>query len=250
MTKSIKTLFRLLQNFGVEYGISLFINFKLNRLDNLRLPNINSSISLRKGTSDSDAFYQVFVLNEYKIDFIERPKVIIDGGANIGLFTVLMKNKFPEAKVISVEPDKDNFAMLQKNVANYNNVYCENLGLWNRKTKLKIYDKFEMGKWAMVVEESEAEGNIEAISIDELVCKYAINTIDILKLDIETSEKILFLDNYEGWLPKVKMIIIELHDCLEEDCSKPFFVAINKTFSKYTYSISGENTVIINNDLV
>ena len=73
--------------------------------------------------------------------------------------------------------------------------------------------------------------------------------IDILKLDIETSEKKVFLDNYESWLPKTKMVIIELHDFMEEGCSRSFFTAINKTFTNYEYMIKGENTAIINNDL-
>ncbi len=187
--KSIKIFFRLFQNFGMIHGLRLFINLKLNKLSNIRLPAIKSSISLRKGTSDVEAFYQIFVYNEYKIDFIPNPENIIDGGANIGLFTVLIKNVFPHAKVISVEPDKDNFELLQKNVATYNNVYCENFGLWNKKAKLKVSDKFDMGKWAMIVEESADEGNINAIAISDLMNKYSIDKIDILKLDIETSEK-------------------------------------------------------------
>ena len=41
-----------------------------------------------------------------------------------------------------------------------------------------------------------------------LLDKYNIKFVDILKLDIETSEKYLFTTNYEAWLPKVKTIII------------------------------------------
>ncbi|MCQ4062169.1 FkbM family methyltransferase, partial [Klebsiella pneumoniae] len=73
--------------------------------------------------------------------------------------------------------------------------------------------------------------------------------VDILKLDIETSEKAVFSAGFEVWLPKVKMIIIELHDWMEPDCAKPFFEAVNKCFKSYTYSMKGENTVIVNNDI-
>jgi hypothetical protein len=65
-------------------------------------------------------------------------------------------------------------------------------------------------------------------------------------LDIETSEKMLFLDNYEDWLPRVNVLIIELHDWLEDGCARPFFEAVNKTFPKYKYLIQGDNTIIIN----
>ncbi|MPN35170.1 hypothetical protein SDC9_182665 [bioreactor metagenome] len=45
------------------------------------------------------------------------------------------------------------------------------------------------------------------------------------------------------------MIIIELHDWMEDNCAKPFFEAINKTFKNYKYYINGENTIIINQDI-
>jgi FkbM family methyltransferase len=242
-------LYYFIRLFGLKHGITLFTKFKLNRLDHIKLPHLRQAFALRKGTSDVPLFDQMFVHREYNITFTNNPSVIIDGGANIGLFTLQMKNKFPDATIISVEPDKDNYAMLQKNVAGYSDIICENCGLWNRDASLKVYDKYDGGKWAMVVEESNHEGNIKAVSIGNIMQKYGLNRIDLLKLDVETSEKKIFLDNYEAWLPKTKMIIIELHDWMEEGCSKPFFNAITKTFTNYKYLITGQNTIIINNDI-
>ena len=45
------------------------------------------------------------------------------------------------------------------------------------------------------------------------------------------------------------MIIIELHDWMEEGCAKPFFEAINKSITNYKYLVHGQNTIIINNDI-
>ena len=101
----------------------------------------------------------------------------------------------------------------------------------------------------MVVEEDSVNGSIDALCIDTLLLKYNIDCIDVLKLDIESSEKQLFSQNYQNWLPKVKLIIIEFHDGFEKGCSKTFFEAINKTFNDYSLSIRGENIVIRNNDL-
>lgn len=249
MKLNLKHLNRFCKLFGIKYGLRLYNQFKLSKLNNIQLPHIAHPISLRSGTSDEPTFFQVFIDNEYDLKYIPNPKLVIDGGANVGLFTVLIKNKFPEIKVIAIEPDKENFQLLQQNTAGYKDVHYENCGLWNRATNLKVYDKFDMGKWAMVVEETTEDSPIKAISINDLINKYSIDRIDILKLDIETSEKVLFSNNYENWLPKTKMIIIELHDWMEEGCSKPFFTAINKTFNKYQYQIIGENTIIINHDI-
>ena len=248
MFRNLKFLRQLMHLYGFKKGSLLFFNFKTRKSSEVKVPEISNSIYLRKGTSDNAAFRQVFVHKEYDINFGKHPKVIIDGGANIGLFTIFMKNKYPQAKIICIEPDPENFEVLKKNVGGYPDVYCENAGLWNKEIMLSIHDKYDMGKWGMVVEENE-EGIVKAISINYLIKKYDLERIDILKLDIETSEKILFKDNYENWLKRTKMMVVELHDEIEEGCSKPFFEAINKTYNKYRYSFSGENTVIVNNDL-
>ena len=82
-----------------------------------------------------------------------------------------------------------------------------------------------------------------------LMRNYDLSQIDVLKMDIERAKKQLFLKNYEQWLPKVKMIIIELHEWLKPGCSKSFFEAVQKTFVNYSYSVCGENTIIENKDL-
>lgn len=249
MIINIGLLKKLCRNFGLSVGIRLFIQISIGKIEKLNVPKIAHPIKLRVNTSDLPTFYQVFLNNEYKINFPFEPKLIIDAGANIGLFTLKMKNNYDDAKIICLEPDVDNFNILLQNVANYNDIYCENCGLWNKDTRLNINDKYDMGKWGMVVNE-DINGSIKATSIPSILTKFNIDFIDILKLDIETSEKILFSENYESWLPKIKIIIIELHDWMEIGCAKPFFIAINKCMKNYEYSIVGENTIIFNRDII
>jgi hypothetical protein len=82
--------------------------------ESIQILNIKHSFSLRPSSSDVPTFYQVFLFDEYNIRFTQKPLIIIDGGANIGLFAIKMKNDFPESQIICVEPDPDNFQMLQK----------------------------------------------------------------------------------------------------------------------------------------
>ena len=249
MKKVVVFTLRLISTFGFWNGLWLSIRFGFGRIENIQLPNISHPLSLRPDTSDYETFYQVFLVDEYNVDFVKNPKVIIDGGANIGLFSIKMKNKFPDATIVCIEPDHENFHLLQKNLSLYKNIFFENCGIWSSDTRLKVFDKFNLGKWGMMVEEDLVNGNVDAISLNSLLKKYNIQSVDILKLDIETSEKQVFLENYEEWLPKVKMIIIEFHDRIEEGCAKPFFVAINKHFNQYSYSTQGENTIIVNKDI-
>jgi FkbM family methyltransferase len=241
----LKRLAKFCMKFGFIKGSILFIKFQLGYVDNIKIPQIKHRFSLRHKTSDIPVFCEFF-LNDGCDVVLSNPLFIIDGGANIGLFAILMKNRYPESTIICVEPDIENFKLLQKNVSPYDGIYCENYGIWDKNTKLKAYDKYEIGKWGIVVEEDLSNGNISAITISALLEKYSIKQVDVLKLDIETSEKQVFSNNFDPWLTKVKTIIIELHDRYENGCSESFFKAINKSFRKYNFSIIGENVVIEN----
>lgn len=237
------------RRFGMWDGLKLYLKFRSGKLENIKVPNVKHPLSLRPSSSDVPTFFQVFLDDEYRIPFSQAPKVIIDGGANIGLFSIKMKNQFPDASIVCVEPDPENFQMLQKNLSQYGGIQYENRGIWNKDTRLKVYDKYDSGKWGMIVEEDLESGSIDAISLDSLFKKYELDRVDVLKLDIETSEKKLFSEGYEKWLPKVKMVIIELHDWMEPGCSKPFFSAINNSFTNYAFTCVGENVVITNLDI-
>ena len=79
---------------------------------------------------------------------------------------------------------------------------------------------------------------------DVLMKKFNISQIDVLKIDIEGSEKELFESDYEEWLPNTRMLIIELHDGFRKGASKSFFNAI----SKYNFHMmkNDENLIFYN----
>ena len=56
--------------------------------------------------------------------------------------------------------------------------------------------------------------------------KYGVSQIDLLKIDIEGSERELFMDSYDYWLPRTKVVVIEFHDWMKEGCSRAVYKAI------------------------
>jgi len=212
----------------------------------IKIPKIKYPIFLRLGTTDIIVFREVFMDDEYHTSF-KNPNIIFDGGSYIGLYAIVMKNKYPNAKIVCIEPDPENFEILKKNVLPYDHIYVEKCGLWDKDTNLKVIDKYNCGKWGIIVEEDLINGTIPATSINSLLKKYSCEHIDILKLNIEGSEKQLFSKNYTSWLSKVNYIVIELHDGIQSGCSKTFFEAINHVFLNYTFSITGYCSVIISN---
>ncbi len=254
MIEKLRNFFWTVDGIGLFQGISFMIWKKLKSNRAIKLSGIRYPIHLRPCTSDEKVFWQIFVNKEYDINFGHKPQIIIDGGANIGLASIYFKNKYPDATIIAVEPDMENVTVLKLNMEQYDNIHIKCAALWSEKANVRISDKMKMGKWGVVTEalndnnESDLEV-IDTITISGIMEEYDLKFIDVLKLDIESAEKQLFSDNYMNWLPKTKVIIIELHDWMLDGCSKSFFTAINKAFNNYTYQQAGENVIIINRDI-
>src|SRR5688572_33226136 len=104
---NFKRALNFIARYGFLKGIGIYRDIKYHRLSKIRLPGIKEPILLRKDTSDLAIFDQVFLNGDYDVDFKFQPKTIVDAGANIGLFSIIMKNRFPEAKIICIEPDKN-----------------------------------------------------------------------------------------------------------------------------------------------
>jgi FkbM family methyltransferase len=240
-------VFKFVMAFGFMSWFFIYLKFKLKSRQQFKVPGIRYPFTLRSEVSDRRVFYELFVdLDRHFLDQIENPVTIIDGGANIGLNAIICKNKFPQASIICIEPDDQNIQLLKQNIAPYQGILVEHAGLWNKDIDLRVSDKYGLGKSGLIVEEVHENGNVRGMTISSIMKKYAISTIDLLKLDIETSERYLFADHYQDWLPHVKVVLIELHDRMAAGCSKSFFEAINATFKSYRFAQYGEYTLVVN----
>ena len=181
----------------------------------IKHPKLEFRIALRNYTLDVALFAEIFIFQEYNVDLEGKVETIIDCGANIGLASLYFLSKYPGATIIALEPERENYECLQRNLTNYPNVTCLKKGIWNKSSLLKITNT-EKGSLAFIVEETTVPtGNtIEGISVSDLMKEYEINRIDILKVDIEGSEEQVFLGNVD-WLPKVRMIFCEIHEFLK-----------------------------------
>jgi len=243
-----KMLRRLFKTKAIKAAINFVRGAKniLNRKTICKIPEFGE-LTIRKGTSDESAFWQVFVEKEYDIPLNIEPKLIIDGGANIGCATLWFKKRYPEAEIIAVEPEESNFKILQENTEKLNKVKIIKAGIWNKNTGLTIENP-GLGKWGF--ETKEAVGGdksfLAAMTIDRILAESGHSEIDILKLDIEGSEKEVFESGYESWLDKTKVIIIELHERMREGAEASFYSAVKKY--DFKESRSGENIVMIRKD--
>ncbi len=100
-----------------------------NELVSLIPKGFNSPIYLRRGTSDIENFIQIFLRKEY--DFLKRePDTILDLGGYVGLASCYLANLYPNAKILLVEPDPDNFIIAKLNTRQFRNIECISFGVW------------------------------------------------------------------------------------------------------------------------
>ncbi len=64
------------------------------------------------------------------------------------------------------------------------------------------------------------------MTIDKIMEDYALTKIDILKIDIEGTEREVFSDT-SSWIEKIDSIIIELHERMKAGCNRSFFLGSN-----------------------
>jgi FkbM family methyltransferase len=234
---------RYIKRFGIR-SLPIFFNRERTKKRMIRFEykDYKNPVYLRGDSSDILVFEQVLLYQEYNVKYADTPLTIFDCGANIGLAAIYFKNRFPNAKIVCIEPEKENFEMLLRNTIGYSDIHCYNNAIWNKTTNLVI-EPHPLGNWAFMVKETNGkeDHSIKATTIEVLMKELEIEQIDVLKIDIEGSEKELFELNYDYWLSKTKMIIIELHDWMNEGASRSFFKALVKY--NFTMSHFGENII-------
>lgn len=231
---------------GFWEAFLLYRKLKSGNLSNLSISKLAHPFSIRNNPYDYATFEEVLLEETYNITVSFTPSYIIDGGGNIGLTACYFATKYSNANIISIEPDAGNFDILQQNCSHYKNIKPLQCGIWKNNTHLKIEDTCT-GNNAFTVTETTEKTNtkINAVTIQHIMQEYALPHIDILKLDIEGSEKEVFESGAENWLPKTKVLMIELHDEMKPGCSRSVFNAIAKY--DFSFAIKGENVIFTNN---
>ena len=179
-----------------------------------------------------------------------QPKLILDCGGNIGCSAVYFANKYPDAQIYSIEPEKDNFQLLKFNTVFYDNVHLIKSGLWDKETFIRVEDR-GFGKWGFMTFETTADDPdaFKTTTVGKILTDSGFDEIDLIKIDIEGAEKEVFAaPDVDEWLSKVKVLVIELHDRMKRGCSYEFFKAISKYH--WFHAFRGENIILIRESLM
>ena len=129
------------ENFGLVSATRLFIYSRGKPIPSgvsLPVRKLRRSIVFR-GKTDKGVLSHFFNPGYRIRDSVSNPvKVIVDAGANIGVETLRFRYFHPEARIVAIEPDRGNFAVLSRNAGSDGKITLLNNGLWSHQCRLHI----------------------------------------------------------------------------------------------------------------
>ncbi|MEQ1751190.1 MAG: FkbM family methyltransferase [Prosthecobacter sp.] len=194
-------------------------------------PGSRLSLELVAGAIDIGTWDEVFITEDWRIgSFSSMPQapVIVDVGANIGLTAAYFSEHFPDAKIIAIEPENSNFDRLCRNTGKYKNITAIKAALWHRDAPVNLANPNDTSVSFCCVDTDDSIGQIQGITVPELMRRCGLSEIDFLKLDIEGAELELFKGD-TTWLPAVRLIGIEFHERKAPGCIEAFENATSAT---------------------
>ena len=199
--------------------LRLTVDFSLSRL----LPflprsmlNGEREIAIRNGIriryrlnrGDLQGIREVWFDKAYCLPFPISNRVFVDLGANIGLTSVWMTKMYRFSRLIAVEPDPQNAALLRRN--------CEINGINAELLEAAVGAVDGIGKFQRAALSNlgrlSDEGNlvVPVVSMRYIIERFGLSEIDLVKLDIEGGEQDLLMGPRE-WLLQTRAIIAEFH---------------------------------------
>jgi FkbM family methyltransferase len=149
--------------------------------------------------------------------------VIIDGGAYTGdTLRFYHKNISPKL-VLCVEPAEDAYIKLKKTCEDFpSSSLCEKSGLWSKACTLRLAKNKLSPAGNRIAEHGTSE--IKCISIDELIEEHILKKIDMIKLDVEGSEKEAIIGASRSILTYKPRLQISIYHRIEDIFEIPLMI--------------------------
>lgn len=133
--------------------------------------------------------------------------LVIDCGAHIGSFTRLALTM--GASVIAIEPHEGNFEYLMANTEGAKNLKLVNALLFDGSKVVFHSDKERNELHKVLAYGDSGDDVMQSVRLDDIVKKFGVERIDLLKMDIEGSEYQVLYDL--DCLDIVQQITMEWH---------------------------------------
>ena len=153
--------------------------------------------------------------NEFQL---RKGATVVDIGANVGAFSVLVAMADPKSKIIAVEPDLNNVAFLYRNIARnrLQNVTVVTAACGGKNGDGTLYMRGAGVLHSLFCRDMQGSDfkplcKIPIITLDDVFFRFGVECCDLLKLDCEGSEYDVLLNASPQTMSRITRIALEYH---------------------------------------
>ena len=179
-----------------------------------------SAFEVRGGTSDRFSVFEIAIRRDYfSLANIKLGNVIVDVGANIGVFTVIASKLVgSHGRIVAIEPNSESAKRLERNIAlnRLNNVTVYHAAVTGAPGNFTLHT----GKKAILssifksVDGQAVGGTAEegqGLPLADILTREKIDYVDLLKIDCEGGEYEIFDAAPSEIWTKLSQIVMETH---------------------------------------
>jgi len=197
--------------------------FEGGRIGSIRWQDMD--LHYRPGSSDPWAIYDHLMKPREKDEYApprelpvarEEVRTLLDIGANVGVTALYFSQVYPNAQIHAFEPAPDNFAVLEKNIANCARIRAHNFGLGAKDETLELFasdNPVNFGGYSLHATGSDTtrKTTIRVRAVAEVLAELSLPRIDVIKVDTEGAEWDIITAFPEDVIKGVQLIVGELH---------------------------------------
>lgn len=193
-------------------------------------------------------YLDVVICSTYgQYGFLDGPlDTVVDIGANIGMFSLEVLRRHPDAEIIAIEPHPGLLAALHRNIGARSTVIEAAAGDWTGRAALSVYPampamsslvpdiEYDHGLMEQLLANEAARagaapsrsalrhhvgttGHLEQVEVDvvrlsEVLEARSVERVSLLKIDVQHGERQVLAGIDDGWWPKVDKVVVEVQD--------------------------------------
>jgi FkbM family methyltransferase len=147
-----------------------------------------------------------------------RPRagdVVIDAGANVGVFSTFLLRANPSLRVLAIEPAEENLAYLKHNFETFGgraqDIIAAALGPEPGTAHFQMSERSLDHRVVDTNESSDHVVTVPVVTLDQVLEQAGVDRVALLKLDIESAEYALLDAISDATLSRFDRIAIEPH---------------------------------------
>lgn len=210
--------------FLYHYCVDLFHLPAISFLLHISINDIPCEVRVMR-VSDFWVMKDVLVDREYNITLTKEPSIVVDLGSNVGISALFFATRYSTAIVHAVEPNPELYAQLIKNTQIFKNIVVHALAITGQNGTGELFVGESAAGSSMIDHSAkDKKYSVATLTFDEFLRENKIESVDLLKFDIEGAEQYLV----RNFLNKdsVGCYIGEMHydlcDCTREEVRKVF----------------------------